>query len=87
MSGKNTAVFGLYPNHSSAEHGVDTLKEAGFRNTDISVLFPQNVGSKDFGHEKGSKAPEGAATGAGTGAVLGGALVGWPALARWPSPD
>ncbi len=76
MSGKNTAVFGLYPNHSSAEHGVNTLKEAGFRNTDISVLFPQNVGSKDFGHEKGSKAPQGAATGAGTGAVLGGTL-GW----------
>ena len=76
MSGKNTAVFGLYPNHSSAERGVNTLKEAGFRNTDISVLFPQNVGSKDFGHEKGSKAPEGAARGAGTGALLGGAL-GW----------
>jgi hypothetical protein len=76
MSGKNTAVFGLYPNDSSAERGVDTLKEAGFRNTDISVLFPQNVGSKDFGHEKGSKSPEGAATGAGTGAILGGAL-GW----------
>jgi hypothetical protein len=76
MSGKNTAVFGLYPNHSGAENGVETLKQAGFRNTDISVLFPQNVGSKDFGHEKGSKAPEGAATGAGSGAVLGGAL-GW----------
>ena len=76
MSGKNTAVFGLYSNSSSAEHGVETLKEAGFRNTDISVLFPQNVGSKDFGHEKGSKSPQGAATGAGTGAILGGAL-GW----------
>jgi hypothetical protein len=76
MSGKNIAVFGLYPNHSSAEHGVETLKESGFRNTDISVLFPQNVGSKDFGHEKGTKAPEGAATGGGTGAAVGGAL-GW----------
>ena len=76
MSGKNIGVFGLYANRSSAEHGVETLKVAGFRNTDISVLFPDNVGSKDFGHEKGSKAPEGAATGAGTGAVVGGAL-GW----------
>jgi hypothetical protein len=76
MSGKNTAVFGLYPNHSSAEQGVESLKEAGFRNTDISVLFPQNVGSKDFGHEKGNKSPEGAAAGAGTGAILGGTL-GW----------
>jgi hypothetical protein len=76
MSGKNTAVFGLYPDHASAENGVETLKLAGFRNTDISVLFPENVGSKDFGHEKRTKAPEGAATGAGSGAVLGGAL-GW----------
>lgn len=76
MSGKNIAVFGLYPNHSSAEDGVESLKEAGFRNTDISVLFPDNVGSKDLGHEKGTKAPEGAVTGAGTGAVVGGAL-GW----------
>ena len=76
MSGKNTAVFGLYPDHSGAENGVETLKQAGFRNTDISVLFPENVGSKDFGHEKRSKAPEGAAAGAGSGAVLGGAL-GW----------
>jgi len=39
-------------------------------------LFPENVGTKDFAHEKGTKAPEGAATGAGTGAVIGGSL-GW----------
>jgi hypothetical protein len=76
MSGKNTAVFGIYPTFASVEGGVDALKAAGFRNTDISVLFPENVGSKDFAHEKGTKAPEGAATGGGTGAVLGGVL-GW----------
>src|SRR6202022_1816787 len=55
---------------------VDALRAAGFRNTDISVLFPENVGSKDFAHEKGTKAPEGATTGAGTGALIGGGL-GW----------
>jgi Protein of unknown function (DUF3341) len=76
MAGKNTAVFGIYPTYEGVESGVDALKSAGFRNTDISVLFPENVGSKDFAHEKGTKAPEGAATGAGTGAVVGGAL-GW----------
>ena len=65
MSGKNTAVFGIYPTYANVESGVEALKTAGFRNTDISVLFPQNVGSKDFAHEKGSKAPEGAAAGAG----------------------
>jgi len=76
MSGKNTAVFGIYSTHSGVENGVQALKDAGFRSTDISVLFPQNVGSKDFAHEHDTKAPEGAAAGAGTGAVVGGAL-GW----------
>src|SRR5438093_2866366 len=52
------------------------MRTAGFRSTDISVLFPQNVGTKDFAHEKGTKAPEGATAGAGTGAVVGGTL-GW----------
>jgi hypothetical protein len=73
---KNTAVFGIYPTQGSVESSVDALKTAGFRNTDISVLFPENVGSKDFAVKKGTKAPEGASTGAGTGAVLGGGL-GW----------
>lgn len=76
MAGKNTAVFGIYPTYTSVEAGVDALKQAGFRNTDISVLFPENVGTKDFAHEKNTKAPEGATAGAGTGAVVGGAL-GW----------
>lgn len=73
---KNTAVYGIYPNYSSVERGVEGLKIAGFSNRDISVLFPQSAGSKDFAHEKGTKAPEGATTGAGTGAVVGGTM-GW----------
>ena len=76
MAGKNTAVFGIYPTYESVERAVDALRAAGFRTTDISVLFPQNVGTKDFAHEKGTKAPEGATTGASTGAVVGGTL-GW----------
>src|ERR1700678_4527690 len=76
MAGKNTAVFGIYPQYADVENGVDALKSAGFRNTDISVLFPENAGTKDFAHEKGTKAPEGATAGAGTGAVIGGGL-GW----------
>ena len=72
MAGKNTAVFGIYPTYSDVENGVDALKAAGFRNTDISVLFPENVGSKDFAHKKNTKAPEGATAGAGSGLVLGG---------------
>ncbi len=52
------------------------LKNAGFSNSDISALFPDKSGTRDFAHTKGTKAPEGAATGVGTGAVLGGVL-GW----------
>jgi len=70
------AVLGIYPNYSSVEQAVDVLREAGFRNTDISVLFPEKVVSKDFAHKKGTKAPQGAVAGAGTGAVVGGTL-GW----------
>src|SRR5437899_12054283 len=76
MAGKNTAVFGIYPNRTSVESAVDALKTAEFRNSDISVLFPENTGTKDFAHEKNTKAPEGATTGAGTGALLGGGLGG-----------
>jgi hypothetical protein len=72
----NTSVFGLYPNYAALETGVSALQDAQFRNTDISVLFPENVGTKDLGHKKTTKAPEGAATGAGTGLVVGGTL-GW----------
>src|SRR5438128_7052912 len=72
----NTAVFGIYQDRLSTENAVSALREAGFRNTDISVLFPENVGTKDFAHEKSTKAPEGVATGASSGAVIGGTL-GW----------
>src|SRR5438552_18344731 len=76
MAGKNTAVFGIYSNRTSVESAVDALKTAEFRNSDISVLFPENTGTKDFAHEKNTKEPEGATTGAGTGVLLGGGL-GW----------
>jgi Protein of unknown function (DUF3341) len=70
----NTAVFGIYQDRQSTENAVSALREAGFRNTDISVLFPENVGTKDLAHEKNTKAPEGVATGASSGAVIGGTL-------------
>jgi len=76
MAGKNTAVFGIYRDRRHAEQAVDALRAAGFRNSDVSVLLPDNVGTKHFAHEKNTKAPEGATTGAASGGVLGGAL-GW----------
>ncbi len=76
MSGKNTAAFGIYRTQPEVEYAVDLLRAEGFRNTDISVLLPENKGTKDLALEKNTKAPEGTATGATTGAVLGGAM-GW----------
>jgi hypothetical protein len=73
---KNTAVFGIYGTREATEQAVDSLRRAGFRSEDISALFPDNTGTKDFSHEKNTKAPEGATTGATSGAVIGGVL-GW----------
>src|SRR5437868_1130530 len=70
------SVFCLTRDEGQACAIVDNLKAAGFSNNDISVLLPDKAGTRDFAHEKSTKAPEGAATGAGTGGVLGGAL-GW----------
>lgn len=74
MAGKNTAVFGIYRGREEAEIAVDRLLAAGFRGEDISALLPDNVGNKDFAHEKNTKAPEGTTTGAVTGGAVGGTL-------------
>jgi len=74
MAGKNTAVYGIYRDRAHVEDAVDALVDNGFRTEDISVLMPENVGTKDFAHEKNTKAPEGATTGATSGAVVGGTL-------------
>jgi hypothetical protein len=76
MPAKNIAVFGIYPDQLTAEDAVDSLRDSGFRSTDISVLFPDNQGTKDFAHEKHTKAPEVAVAAGSSGAVIGGAL-GW----------
>jgi len=73
---KKIAVFGLYRTRRDVENTVQALQDADFRNEDVSVLFSDTAGTKDFAHEKHTKAPEGSTAGAGTGAVIGGAL-GW----------
>jgi hypothetical protein len=73
---KNKAVFGIYSSGLQVEEAANTLRLEGFRGTDISVLFPDNTGSKDLAHQKSTKAPEGAAAGMSAGAILGGSL-GW----------
>src|SRR5579859_2322831 len=74
MAGKNTAVFGIYPSTIQAERAVDRILAAGFSNNDISVLLPDSQSSKEFAHEKNTKAPEGTAAGVTTGGVVGGTL-------------
>src|SRR5687768_12474430 len=70
------AVFCIASSEGQAQVIVNQLKAAGFSNNDISVLFPDKRGTKDFAHEQHTKAPEGATTGAGAGGLLGGAF-GW----------
>src|SRR5215471_13308540 len=74
--GENTSVYGIYKTVAAVEAGVQALKQAGYRNADISVLLPDNKSNKEFAHHKDTKAPEGTAAGATTGAIVGGTL-GW----------
>ena len=72
---KNTAVFGIYRSVAAAERAVDTLvQQQGFPSGNISVLLPDNRGTRDFAHEKDTKAPEGTTTGVTAGGVVGGTL-------------
>src|SRR5580658_2986109 len=74
MAGKNTAVFGIYKTRGQAENAVDRILAAGFTNNDISVLLPDSQSTKEFAHEKNTKAPEGTATGVAAGGAVGGTL-------------
>jgi len=76
MASKNIAVFGIYQTQADVEFAVDALRAEGFRSTDVSVLFPDNKGTKDFAVEKHTKTPEGTAAGATTGGIIGGVLGG-----------
>ena len=74
MTAKKTAVFGIYDSRIQAEGSVDRLLAANFSNDDISVLLPDSQSSKDFAHEKNTKAPEGTTAGVTTGGAIGGTL-------------
>jgi hypothetical protein len=73
---RNTSVIGIYEDRTTVADAIGVLHKAGYRATDIAVLSSDNQGSKDFAHEKHSKAPQGAATGSAVGAVVG-AAVAW----------
>ena len=67
----STSVFALAPSDVVAHTIVSALKSAGFRSDDISVLFPDKSSTRDFAHEKNTKAPEGAVAGGLTGGAVG----------------
>ena len=68
------AVMCIVQRYDQAEAIVSQLQSVGFTPNDVSVLFPDKQGTKDFAHEHNTKAPEGAVAGAGTGGVLGGTI-------------
>lgn len=78
MAAKHVAVYGIYSTFAGVENAVNALRTAAFRNTDISVLYSEDIGSKNIPHQwkEGTKAPEAAVAGAGSGAIAGGVL-GW----------
>ena len=73
---RNTSVMGIYADRTTVSDAISVLHKTGYRAVDISVLSSDNQGSKDFAHEKHTKAPLGAAIGGATGAVVG-AAVAW----------
>jgi hypothetical protein len=70
----STSVFCIASSQPIANVIVDRLKASGFADKDISALFPDKSNTRDFAHEKNTKAPEGATVGASTGSVVGGTL-------------
>jgi hypothetical protein len=70
------SVFCIASREDQANRIIDSLKAANFSNNDISVLFPDKGTTKNFAHQKNTKAPEGAVAGGGTGAAVG-ATLGW----------
>lgn len=68
------SVIGIVETQIQAERIVDQLQQRGVAPGEISVLFPDKRGSKDFAYEHNTKAPEGAVAGMGAGGVVGGTL-------------
>ncbi|MEZ0226028.1 MAG: DUF3341 domain-containing protein, partial [Alphaproteobacteria bacterium] len=57
-----------------ADTAVDTLLATGFSKDDISVLMPDTPSTRQFAHEKDTKAPEGTTTGVTAGGLVGGTV-------------
>jgi hypothetical protein len=80
MSSKKVGVFGIFSTRIAVDNAMDSLVQAGFPTSDISVLLPEslggtkNMGTENMGTEKETKAPEGTTVGVTAGGVIGGTL-------------
>jgi uncharacterized membrane protein len=71
---KNKSVIAIVDSENQAESAVSALRNAGFSGDDLSVIFPDKSGTRDFAHEHNTKAPEGAVVGVTSGGVVGGTI-------------
>ena len=78
----HNAVFCIIKTQSQAAQIVDQLRGLGFRNDDISVLFPDTRRSRDFAYENHTRAPESAepVVGGTLGLLAGIGALGIPGL-------
>jgi hypothetical protein len=72
------AVFGIAKNEGQAGGIMCLLRAAGFSDTAVSVLYPEERRNADFSNEQHTKTFVGAAAGATVGALFG-IFVGWMA--------
>lgn len=73
---KNISVYAIFKNRFEAEEALQQLRRNGFRPEDVSILLPDNVGTKDIGVTNSTKAPEAAVAGGAAGATAG-SIFGW----------
>lgn len=70
------SVYCITHSIEQTEAIVADLKRAGFGRQDVSALFPDLRGTRDFAYERDTKAPEGVTAGGAAGLGVGAAL-GW----------
>ena len=83
MASKNTVV-GLTSSHEQAENIVNELQRAGFSSDDVSALFPDQKGTRDFAHEKNTRRPKERSRGRAPVEPSAEHWGCWLVLAPWP---
>lgn len=53
ITGKS--VFAIYMSRSVVDTAVNALKDAGFSNSTISILLPENVSTSELATERSTK--------------------------------